>query len=114
MAVMENVRDPAERCWAQDVAERHLGRAVDRAAPIVTDAKGRVMILSPGETLLLDHDSLTRLSTVEDVGRVGEVFFFGQRLARHVIDPWTPDQRAIASGISQAYDLPQGVSQWQA
>ncbi len=86
MAVMDNVRDPREKQWAYDKAETHLGRAVDRTAPVVTDAKGRVMILTPGETLLLDHDALTRLSTVEDLGQVGEVYFFGQRLAHHVID----------------------------
>lgn len=45
------------------------------------------MILCPGETLLLDPDALTRLSTVEDIGRVGAIFFMGERLARHVIDP---------------------------
>lgn len=60
---------------------------MDRIDSIVTDMMGRTMIISPAETLLLDHDSLTRLSTVEDVGQVGEVFFMGECLARHVIDP---------------------------
>lgn len=67
-------------------AETHLGRAVDRGAPVVTDLMRRTMILSPAETLLPDHDALTRLSTVEDVGQVGEVYFMGERLAHHVID----------------------------
>ena len=87
MAVMESIRDPAEKCWAYDQAERHLGRAVDRTAPVVSEAKGRTMILAPSETLLTDPDALTRLSTVDEVGRVTEVFFMGERLAFNVIDP---------------------------
>ena len=87
MAVMESIRDPREKGWVYDQAERHLGRPVNRCAPVITDAMGRTMILSPAETLLIDHDALTRISIVDEVGQVGEVFFMGERLAFNVIDP---------------------------